>query len=58
MSVDGGGVVLITRPCYGSFDPGLATNIETNGSSTVNEVDCSGRPPAFDVEVNFNEQAG
>jgi type IV pilus assembly protein PilA len=41
VSVDDGGDVLITRPCYGSFDTGLATTIETNGSVTLSAPGCA-----------------
>jgi prepilin-type N-terminal cleavage/methylation domain-containing protein len=34
--------VVITRPCYGSFDTGSATNIENNGSVNLSEPNCSG----------------
>ena len=50
VSVDDGDV-LITRPCYGSFDTGLATTIETNGSVTLSAPDCSRAPPEFDVQI-------
>jgi len=35
--VDSDGDVLITRPCYGSFTAGASTNIETDGTVTLND---------------------
>ena len=40
VEVDGDGDVTITKPCYGQIDPAETTNIETDGTVTLDTETC------------------